>query len=133
MQKAPEITRADLITFGFFKSEEDMPGDVDRLILLASDIVMYEVGRNFNPSSEAHVLAVKKAIGSQIEYWDDTGSTPTGSPGVSSYSLGELSVSMNGSSNTVARGTRSGLLCASAIMYLNDVYLLYRGLRHGKK
>ena len=133
MQKAPELTSNDLINFGFFESEEKLPSEIDGLILLASDIVMYEVGRNFNPTSEAHVLAVKKAISSQIKYWDDTGTSPVGAPAASSYSLGELSVSMSEPGSSTIKTSRSGLLCASAIMYLNDAFLLYRGLRHGKK
>ena len=130
MKQAPEVTSNDLVQFGFFSSTEEIPANHAQLIRFASDLVMYSVKNNYNPLSDSHVLAVKKAICSQVSYWTETGTTPLNDTIASSYSLGELSVSIDSNLNGQSQGHKK--LCSTAEMYLNSEYLLYRGMRHGR-
>lgn len=130
MRQAPEVTKEDLVQYGFFESLDIVPANYLKLISAASDLVMYSVKNNYNPISESHVLAVKKAICSQVSYWNENGTNHLNESEVSSYSLGELSVSV--SSNPNEQAQKHNRLCPTAVMYLNDVYLLYRGMRHGR-
>ena len=129
MKQPPEITRSDLVQYGNFVDESSVPADYERKVRFAGDIVMNLVRNNYNPSSDAHVLAVKKAICCQVSYWFETGKSPVDSSDISSYSLGELSVSTDAS-----QGNSSGksLLCDLSLMYLRSEYLLYRGMKHAR-
>ena len=128
MKQPPVITKNDLVAYGNFKDEASIPADFEKQIQFASDIIMNLVRRNYNPTSDAHVLAVKKAVCCQVSYWFETGKSPVNPSDVSSYSLGELSVSADTSSGS---GNNS-LICDLSRMYLNGEYLLYRGMRHGR-
>ena len=130
MQQAPDITKEDLVKYGTFDTVDAVPDDHKKLVLFASDLVMHLVKNNYNPQSEVHVLAVKKAICSQVSYWFESGINPVDDSDVSSYSLGELSVSLG--SNSSSQGQSRNALCSMSRMYLNDAYLLYRGMRHGR-
>lgn len=130
MKQAPAVTQHDLVKYGTFTILEEIPENYEKLISLASDIVMYAVKNNYKPTSEVHVLAVKKAICSQVSYWFETGTNPLNEAVASSYSLGELSVSMDTNSSSHSDGY--SLLCPMAKMHLNSAYLLYRGLRRGR-
>lgn len=129
MKQSPNATNEDLVRYGTFASLDDVPKDSEKLIMLASDIVMGFVRNNYNPSNEAHVLAVMKAICIQVSYWVETGESPLGQSDVSSYSLGELSVNID---KTGATQGENLALCRMALTYLNNEYLLYRGMRHGR-
>ena len=129
MKHPPEITKSDLVAYGDFKDEGSIPEGYEHQIRFASDIVMNLIRRNYNPSSDSHVLAVKKAICCQVSYWVETGKSPVNPSDVSSYSLGELSVSADSSQgNSLGKS----MLCDLSRMYLNGEHLLYRGMRHGR-
>lgn len=130
MKQAPVITKGDLVEYGNFKDEASIPEGHEKLVAFASDIVMYAVRNNYNPSSDSHVLAVKKAICSQVLYWIETGTNPVNDTNASSFTLGEISMSMS-----TPQGTENGsspTLCPLALMYLKGEYLLYRGMKHGR-
>lgn len=130
MKQAPEVTANDLVMYGYFEGVDSLPANHEKLTKLASDLVMYFVKNNYNPSSEVHVLAVKKAICSQVSYWNESGTNPLSEAVPSSYSLGELSVSID--SGAAGQSPRHNHLCSVAEMYLKGAYLLYRGMRHGR-
>lgn len=129
MKQPPEILKKDLVSYGNFKDEENIPEGYEKQVLFATDIVMNLIRGNYNPLSDSHVLAVKKAICCQVSYWFETGKSPVNPSDVASYSLGELSVSADSS-----QGNSSGksMLCDLSLMYLNGEHLLYRGMRHGR-
>lgn len=129
MKQAPGVMPEDLVNYGYFNSLDEVPANAQKLIMFASDIVMSSVRNNYDKLSESHVLAVKKAICCQVSYWVETGTNPVDQSEVSSYSLGELSVSVDKTS--ASQGTKPAL-CQMSLMYLRDAYLLYRGLRHGR-
>lgn len=128
MKQAPVVTPEDLVNYGSFDNASELPENSRKLIQFASDMVMCLIKNNYNPSSEAHVLAVKKAICSQVSYWVESGTNPLDQSNVSSYSLGELSVTSGQPSPTGIKP----VLCRMSMIYLNDCYLLYRGLRHAR-
>ena len=129
MKQPPSITKSDLITYGSFLTEASIPENGEKLIMFASDLVMNMVRNNYNPNNDAHVLAVTKAICSQVSYWVESGTSPMGHSDVSSYSLGEISVSID----KQAGGQNGGAaLCQMSTAYLNSEYLLYRGLKHNR-
>ena len=110
--------------------ESSAPENAETLIRWANDIIMSAVKMNFNPSKEAHVLAVRNAICAQVSYWIETGTNPANDSEATSYSLGELSVSL-GKSSPSGESQKCGMICTFALTYLRNEYLLYRGLRHG--
>ena len=131
MRQAPSVTKEDLVAFGYFSELASVPANAEKLILFASDIIMHLVGNNYNEQSDAHILAVKKAICCQVSYWSETGTNPINDSEASSYSLGELSVNLN--SDMSGNRQSYSKLCPMAATYLRDSYLLYRGLRHGRR
>lgn len=124
------VTKSDLVSLGFYESDGKLPDNVEKLIRYATDIVIYMVKKNYDPTSDKHVLAVKMAICSQVSYWDSTGTNPENDSVMSSYTLGSLSVSVDTSKTEDTKA--SNMLCPMSRIYLNNAYLLYRGLRHGR-
>lgn len=129
MKQAPVIMNEDLVKYGTFTSQESLPENSEKLIMFASDLVMSMVRSSYNPENGAHVLAVTKAICCQVSYWVESGTSPIGQSDVTSYTLGELSVSIDNQAGGQAGGTA---LCQMSKAYLNSQYLLYRGFRHNR-
>ena len=128
----PEITNEDLKQYCGFNY--DFIAENQSLLTLmkgwATDIIWNLIKMNYDPTSDLHILAVRKAICSQIYYWTETNTSPVNESALSSYSLGEMSGSFDVSNPS---GHTSGAqLCSLARMHLNNAYLLYRGMRHGR-
>lgn len=103
---------------------KELPSNADSLMKRASELISLAIKRNYKPDSEAHKTAAKLAACAQCEYWIENGIKPSSNGNISSYSLGELSVSLADS-----RKLSTSTLCDMAISYLNGEYLLYKGMR----
>lgn len=105
------------------KPVEELPNNTEVLIKRASEIINVAIKRNYNPNNEAHVEAARLACCSQCQSWIDNEISPVSERNVSSYSLGELSITY------ADVGKVSNSLNSMATRYLNSQYLLYKGLR----
>ena len=105
------------------KPVEELPNNTEVLIKRASEIINMAIKRNYNPNNEAHVEAARLACCSQCQSWIDNEISPVSERNVSSYSLGELSITY------ADVGKVSNSLNSMATCYLNSQYLLYKGLR----
>lgn len=105
------------------KPVEELPNNTEVLIKRASEIINMAIKRNYNPNNEAHVEAARLACCSQCQSWIENEISPVSERNVSSYSLGELSITY------ADVGKVSNSLNSMATHYLNSQYLLYKGLR----
>ena len=105
------------------KPVEELPNNTEVLIKRASEIINMAIKRNYNPNNEAHVEAARLACCSQCQSWIDNEISPVSERNVSSYSLGELSITY------ADVGKVSNNLSSMATRYLNSQYLLYKGMR----
>lgn len=105
------------------KPIEELPKNTDILIKRASELINMAIKRNYNPENEAHVEAVKLACCSQCQNWIDNEISPVSERNISSYSLGELSITYSDVDKV------SNNLNTMTIRYLNSQYLLYKGMR----
>lgn len=105
------------------KESKDMPKGLEVLIKRASEMIHMAVKQNFNPNNDEHVEAVKLATCSQCQYWIETEVSPVSNNNVSSYSLGELTVTYSDVDKY------SNKLCLSSVRYLHYKHLLYKGMR----
>lgn len=105
------------------KPVEELPNNTEVLIKRASEIINMAIKRNYNPNNEAHVEAARLACCSQCQSWIDNEISPVSERNVSSYSLGELSITY------ADVGKVSNNLNSMATRYLNSQYLLYKGMR----
>ena len=115
-------TSADLAAYMGI-NEEELPKGINIMLRRASELVGIAMRNNYNPEYESHVEAAKLATCSQCQNWIETNVSPVSNGNVSSYSLGELSITYS----DVAK--YSNKLCTSAVRYLNVKHLLYKGLR----
>ena len=105
------------------KPVEELPNNTEVLIKRASEIINMAIKRNYDPNNEAHVEAARLACCSQCQSWIDNEISPVSERNVSSYSLGELSITY------ADVGKVSNNLNSMATRYLNSQYLLYKGMR----
>lgn len=105
------------------KPVEELPNNTEVLIKRASEIINMAIKRNFNPNNEEHVEAARLACCSQCQSWIENEISPVSERNVSSYSLGELSITY------ADVGKVSNNLNSIATRYLNSQYLLYKGMR----
>lgn len=115
-------TLDDLAEYMGVKKEE-LPGGTNIMLRRASELVGIAMRNNYKPEYESHVEAAKLATCSQCQNWIETNVSPVSNGNVSSYSLGELSVTYSDVDKF------SNKLCTTAIRYLNAKYLLYKGMR----
>ena len=101
-----------------------LPTDIERLINRAGEQVYSYIKRNYDSTNADHVLAMKKATCAQVEYFINcTENAAISGNTVSSFSGGSVSISF--------KDLKTGsVLSPRAKQYLNDAYLLYRGLNH---
>lgn len=105
------------------KELKDMPKGLEILIKRASEMIHMAVKQNFNPNNDEHVEAVMLATCSQCQHWIETEVSPVSNNNVSSYSLGELTVTYSDVDKY------SNKLCLSSVGYLHFKHLLYKGMR----
>ena len=115
-------TISDLAEYTGIK-EEDLPKGINILLRRASELVGIAMRGNYNPEYESHVEAAKLATCSQCQNWIETNVSPVSNGNVSSYSLGELSITYSDVDKF------SNKLCSAAVRYLNAKHLLYKGMR----
>lgn len=104
---------------------EELPSDIDRVILRASERIMQMVKSNYDSLNTEHVEAVQLATCAQVEYMLTLGEALLVNPQFESFSIGKTSMSL-------AKGSRgSGVVQMGqrALGYLNDQGLLYRGIK----
>lgn len=115
-------TLTDLAEYMGIK-EEELPKGTNIMLRRASELIGIAMRDNYNPKYESHVEAAKLATCSQCQNWIETNVSPVSNGNVSSYSLGELSVTYSDVEKF------SNKLCTSAVRYLNHKHLLYKGMR----
>lgn len=103
--------------------EEEFPKGINIMLRRASELVGIAMRNNYNPGYESHVEAAKLATCAQCQNWIETNLSPVTNGNVSSYSLGELSITYSDVDKY------SNKLCVTAVRYLNVKHLLYKGMR----
>lgn len=99
-----------------------LPSGVEIMLKRASELVGIAMRNNYNPLYESHVEAAKLAVCAQCQNWIETNLSPVSNGNVSSYSLGELSVTYSDVDKF------SNKLCTTSVRYLNSKCLMYKGL-----
>ena len=102
---------------------EDLPKGVDIMLKRANELIGMAMRGNYNAKYESHVEAAKLATCAQCQNWIENEIKPVSDSVVSSYSLGELSVTYSDVDRL------SNRLCTTAVRYLNHKHLLYKGMR----
>lgn len=115
---ATEIDLAEYMGIG----DSGLPSNSKIMIRRASEIINMAMRNNYNPNYSSHVEAAKLATCAQCQYWLDNNLNPVSSGGISSYSLGELSITYSDVDKLPDK------LCATAARYLNKYCLLYKGM-----
>ena len=93
------------------------------LISRASELIGMAIKNNYDEGNPNHVEAVKLATCSQCQNWIETKSSAVSNGNISSYSLGELSITFSDVDKY------SNKLCLMSVKYLNSHHLLYKGMR----
>ena len=114
-------TQSDLAEY-IGKSQDDLPDGIEIMIKRANELVGVAMRNNYNSLYESHVEAAKLAVCAQCQNWIETNLSPVSNGNISSYSLGELSVTYSDVDKY------SNKLCVTAVRYLNSKSLLYKGL-----
>lgn len=115
-------TKQDLAEY-MGKKAEDLPQGSEIMLRRASEIIGMSMRKNYNPEYESHREAAKLAVCAQCQFWIENELSPVEGKGVSSYSLGELSVTYSDVENF------SNKICKTSLRYLCYKYLLYKGMR----
>ena len=104
------------------KTIDELPENSMTLMQRASELIAIASRKAFKPHNERHVEAIKLATCAQCQQWIENDINPVADNVVSTYRLGELSV-------TYDKGNSSpNKLCTMAIQYLNSCHLLYKGM-----
>lgn len=114
-------TKEDLLEY-LCVSIDKLPYDIERLLARASELVKHSTIGNIDIYNENHLLAAKKAVCAQVEYWLNIGEDKAIVDNIKNYSIGDLSVTYD------ELISNKGALCDRARMFLNDYGLLYRGI-----
>ena len=105
------------------KDKEELPKGTNILLKRASEMIQIAMKNNYNPENENHVEVVKFATCAQCQDWIENEVSAVSNNNVSSYSLGELSITYSDVDKL------SNKLSITASRYLNSQYLLYKGMR----
>ena len=126
------LTYGEYKEFGFEDIEEDQ---FNKLIRKASDMVdsitrhFYKFN-NIEDDVEFRREQFKKAVGAQVEYFNEVGSTTY--EGINSapqtFQAGRTAVSNTSRFNASGSNETKSLLSEDALLYLRDTGLLHRGL-----
>lgn len=114
-------TKADLAEY-IGKTIEELPSGSEILIKRASEFVQMAMRNNYNQNNDEHVEAAKFAVCAQCQNWIETEVSAVSDGNISSYSLGELSITYSDVDKYPST------LCSSAIRYLSHKHLLYKGM-----
>ena len=114
-------TKSDLAEY-MGKEEHDLPEGIDILLRRASEVVGIAMRNNYLPRFQSHVEAAKLATCAQCQFWLENNINPVSSGNISSYSLGELSITYSDVDKLSDR------LCSTSARYLNSQCLMYKGL-----
>ena len=115
-------TKSDLAEY-MGKKEEELPQGIEILLKRANELVQMSMRNNYNPDNDEHKEAAKFAVCSQCQSWVEMGMNGVSNNNVSSYSLGELSITYSDVDKY------SNKLCITAVRYLSYKHLLYKGMR----
>lgn len=115
-------TKSDLAEY-MGKKEEELPQGIEILLKRANELVQMSMRNNYNPDNDEHKEAAKLAVCAQCQSWVETGVNGVSNNNVSSYSLGELSITYSDVDKY------SNKLCITAVRYLSYKHLLYKGMR----
>lgn len=126
------LTYVEYRDFGFNEIEEEV---FDKLIKKAGDVIdsvtrhFYQFN-NIDADVEFRRKQFKKAVGAQIEYFHQVGSTTYESINNTpqSFQAGRTSVSNASRFNPGGKNESKSLAAEDAIMYLADTGLLFRGV-----
>lgn len=128
----PYLTYEEYNDFGFSEIAED---EFNKLLQKASDMVdsitrhFYKFN-NIEDDVEFRREQFKKAVGAQIEYFHEVGSTTY--EGINSapqtFQAGRTAVSNTSRFNASGSNETKSLLSEDALLYLRDTGLLHRGL-----
>lgn len=99
------------------------PAEIEALIMRASELVKMCTGSNIDMLNAEHVELAMLATCAQVQSWLDSGNSAMIDAKVSSYSLGELSMSF--AQDDVSKKK----LCTLSLSYLASGFLLYKGMR----
>ena len=114
-------TKRDLAEY-MGTDEQSLPKGVDIALKRANELIAIAMRNNYNEKNEKHVEVVKLAVCSQVQNWIETNVSPVSNGNVSSYSLGELSITYSDVDKF------SNKLCVTSARYLNSQGLLYKGM-----
>lgn len=116
-------TQTDLAEYMGLENVGLLPEGISILLKRSNELVSMSMRNNFKEEVPEHVEAAKLAACSQCQFWLENEISPVSSGAVSSYSLGELSITYSDVSKLAYK------LCTAASMYLNHQHLLYKGMR----
>ncbi|MCX7924134.1 MAG: hypothetical protein N3B21_19320 [Clostridia bacterium] len=115
-------TKTDLAAF-LFTTEDKLPGDSDRLLMRASELIKQATLNNVRSDNTNHTEALKLATCAQVEFWMSAGESSNIEGKVASYSMTDVSINFGDNI------TKGGQICMRSRAYLNDQGLLYRGIK----
>ena len=118
-----EFAELDDLASYMGKDKSELPGGTAIMLKRASELVGIAMRNNYNHNYESHREAAKLAVCSQCQSWIENEIGPVVDKNISSYSLGELSVTYSDVDKL------SSKLCSTAVRYLNHKCLLYKGMR----
>lgn len=114
-------TKQDLAEY-MGKKEEELPSGIEIMIHRASEIICIAMRNNYNPENIEHVESAKLAVCSQCQDWIEREVSAVSNNNISSFSLGELSITYSSVDNF------SNKLCVTASRYLSKNHLLFKGM-----
>lgn len=106
--------------------ESETSENIKQMLLRANEIIEIATVKNYVSSDALHVSMTKKAACAQTQYWIENGQSPLSDAPISSYSLGDMSMTM---ASSQGQGRPGISLCSMSLYYLRSARLLYRGLR----
>lgn len=115
-------TKANYATYTG-KAIATLPPEIDALLSRASELVKMCTGTNIDPTNVDHIELAMYATCAQVQSWLETGASAMNDEKLTSYSLGELSMTFAQIDLTKRK------LCTMAAAYLGSAYLLYKGMR----
>ena len=114
-------TKSDLAEY-MGAEGQSLPIGIEIAIKRANELIGIAMRNNYNPRKELHVEAAKLAVCAQVQNWIENNVSPVSNGNISSYSLGELSITYSDVDKY------SNKLCTTSARYLNNQCLLYKGL-----
>ena len=114
---------ATLDDYKRFTNSNDAPDNVEFLLTIANDLIYHHIQHTYNSGLARHVVAATNAVCAQVMYWVTSNISPADLSTGFGYSLGDLSVTKDGSTPT-----NPTAICPLALSYLRGEYLTYKGV-----